>query len=402
MINKYTLVLNCGSSSIKFAIFNIENEEKILWGLAECLYLQEAQIKWHSNNIEKKIFFKHKATHIEVMDVIINTILKNNLKIYKNIIAIGHRVVHGGEKITHSTVITKKVIETIKESIHLAPLHNPAHLIGIKSAIKNFPQLSQRNIAVFDTAFHQTIPEHSFLYALPYKLYKKHGIRRYGAHGISHQYVTYQAASILNKSLKNLNIITCHLGNGCSIAAICNGKCVDTSMGFTSLEGLVMGTRSGDIDPAIIFFLYNQLNMKIDDIKELLTKKSGLFGLSEITSDCRYIEKNYKKDIASQRAINVFCHRLSKYIASYIPLMNNHLDGLIFTGGIGENSSLIRQLTIEKLSLLNFNIDNVLNSIIKHGKSGSINTINTRPILIIPTNEELMIAKDTISLINKI
>lgn len=298
------------------------------------------------------------------------------------------------EKYTSSVVIDESVIQGIKDSASFAPLHNPAHLIGIAEALKSFPQLKDKNVAVFDTAFHQTMPEESYLYALPYSLYKEHGVRRYGAHGTSHFYVTQEAAKMLNKPVEELNIITCHLGNGGSVSAIRNGKCVDTSMGLTPLEGLVMGTRSGDIDPAIIFHLHDTLGMSVDQINKMLTKESGLLGLTEVTSDCRYVEDNYATKEDAKRAMDVYCHRLAKYIGSYTALMDGRLDAVVFTGGIGENAAMVRELSLGKLGVLGFEVDHERNLAARFGKSGFINKEGTRPAVVIPTNEELVIAQD--------
>ncbi len=292
-------------------------------------------------------------------------------------------------------IIDDDVIQCIEAAIPFAPLHNPAHLIGIREAFRSFPHLKEKNVAVFDTAFHQTMPEESYLYALPYKLYQEQGIRRYGAHGTSHLYVSQEAAKKLGKPLEELNVISCHLGNGGSVTAIRNGRCVDTSMGLTPLEGLVMGTRSGDLDPAIIFYLHNQCKMNIDQIDKLLTKRSGLLGLTEVTSDCRYIEDNYHITVEAKRAMDVFCHRLAKYIGAYSALMAGRLDAVIFTGGIGENSGLVRELTLNKLALLGFAVDSEKNTATRFGKSGFISQEGSRPALVITTNEELVIARDT-------
>ncbi|CAJ0992084.1 acetate kinase [Pantoea sp. Nvir] len=394
MSNKLVLVLNCGSSSLKFAMLNATSGEEHLSGLAELFYLPDTRIKWKQDGARHEAPLGAGATHSEALNFIVKTILIKKPDISAQITAIGHRIVHGGDQMTESVVITEAVVQRIKDNVSFAPLHNPAHLIGIEEAIKNFPHLSNKNVAVFDTAFHQTMPEESYLYALPYKLYKEHGIRRYGAHGTSHYYVTHEAAKILNKPVEKLNIITCHLGNGASVTAVRNGKCVDTSMGLTPLEGLVMGTRSGDIDPAIIFYLHDTLGMSVTAINKMLTQESGLVGLTEVTSDCRYIEDNYEIKRDAKRAMDVFCHRLAKYIGSYSTMMEGRLDAVIFTGGIGENSAMVRKLSLKKLGLLNFEIDNERNLEARFGKSGFINKKGTRPAIVIPTNEELVIAQD--------
>jgi acetate kinase len=395
------LVLNCGSSSIKFAILNPDDEKKYLSGLVECLFLSETYIKWECLGVKYKKKIGSYIDHENALKFIIDQVLSEQQHILKNLIGIGHRVVHGGIKIKKSILIDKNVIKNIQDAISFAPLHNPVNLIGIKIVIEKYTSLSKKNVAVFDTSFYQKMPETSFLYAIPYNFYEKHGIRRYGAHGTSHQYVAHKISVILNKKFSSLNVITCHLGNGASISAICKGICVDTSMGLTPLEGLVMGTRSGDIDPSIIFFMNKKLNMSIDEIQTILTKKSGLLGLSGISSDFRYFEKNYNFKNNAKRSVDIFCHRLSKYIAAYTTLMENRLDALIFTGGIGENVPLIRELTLNRLSLLNFKINIELNFSTIGGKSGLISACTSRPVFVIPTDEELAIAKETINVIRK-
>ncbi|CUR53746.1 Acetate kinase [Serratia symbiotica] len=395
MLNKLILVLNCGSSSLRFSVINAIDNKEFLSGVAECFYLPNSFIKWKIDGVKYQESLDSGISHYQAIDFIVKNILIKIPNFSIQLSAIGHRIVHGGEKFTTSVIIDKNVLQGIKDSIQFAPLHNPAHLIGITESFKYFPRLINKNVAVFDTAFHQSMPEESYLYALPYNLYKKYGIRRYGAHGISYFYIRKETSKILKKSIKKLNIIICHLGNGSSIAAIRNGECVDTSMGLTPLEGLVMGTRSGDIDPSIIFYLYDSLGISIKKIKEILTKESGLLGLTGISSDCRYIEDNYNKKINVKRAMNIFCHRLAKYIAAYSTLMNKYLDAVIFTGGIGENSSMVRKKTIDKLGILGFDIDDERNISIRHGKSGIITKDNSRLSLVIPTNEELIIAQDT-------
>ncbi|QCI25396.1 acetate kinase [Buchnera aphidicola (Sitobion avenae)] len=398
-LNNLILVLNCGSSSIKFAILNPNNKKKYLSGLVECLYLSETYITWQCLGLKYKKKIGIKINHQDALNFIIDQVLSQEKDILKNLIGVGHRVVHGGTKIKKSILINDNVIKCIQDAVSFAPLHNPVNLIGIKTIIKKYPVLSKKNVAVFDTSFYQNMPETSFLYAIPYNFYKEHGIRRYGAHGTSHNYVAHKMSFVLNKKFKLLNIIICHLGNGASVSAVCNGICVDTSMGLTPLEGLVMGTRSGDIDPSIIFFMNKTLNLSIDEIETILTKKSGLLGLSGISSDFRYFEKNYNMKQDARRSVDIFCHRLSKYIASYTCLMENRLDALIFTGGIGENVPLIRKLTLSKLSLLGFKIDSKLNLFTIGGKSGLITESSSSPAFVITTDEELAIAQETRNII---
>jgi len=398
MSSKLVLVLNCGSSSLKFAIIDAASGEEFLSGLAECFHLPEARIKWKVNGTKHQADLGAGAAHGEALNFIVSTILAQKPALSAQLTAIGHRIVHGGEKFTTSVIINDDVLQGIKDSVPFAPLHNPAHLIGIAETLKSFPQLADKNVAVFDTAFHQTMPEASYLYAIPYSLYRDHGVRRYGAHGTSHFYVTQEAAKMLNKPVEEVNVITCHLGNGGSVAAVRNGQCVDTSMGLTPLEGLVMGTRSGDIDPAIIFHLHDALGMSIDQINKMLTKESGLLGLTGVTSDCRYVEDNYDSKADAKRAIDVFCHRLAKYIGAYSALMDGRLDAVIFTGGIGENSSTVRELTLGKLGLLGFDIDHERNIGVRFGKFGTITKDASRLALVIPTNEERVIAQDAFRL----
>lgn len=400
MSKNLILILNCGSSSLKFAILDPKTGDEKLSGLAEAFNLEDARIKWKLNGEKGNADLGAGAAHSEALTFIAEKLLSDELK--AGIGAIGHRIVHGGEKFTSSVVITDEVIKGIEDATQFAPLHNPAHLIGIKEAFRIFPELKDKNVAVFDTAFHQTMPEHAFLYALPYKFYKENGIRRYGFHGTSHFYITSQVAELAGKSVEQTNAIICHLGNGGSVSVVRHGKCIDTSMGLTPLEGLVMGTRSGDLDPAIISFLYNNLGMSMDEIDSTLVKKSGLLGLTEVTSDCRYAEDHY--DDASKpeakRALDVYSYRLAKYIGSYMAILGDeHLDAIAFTGGIGENSGLVRELTLNHLKLFGIKVDNERNLAARFGKEGVITADNSAfKAVVIPTNEELVIAQDTAKL----
>ena len=395
MSQKLILVLNCGSSSLKFAILDPQSGDEKLSGLAEAFNLDDARIKWKLNGEKGNAELGAGAAHSEALDFIVNKILPQDAGLKESIVAIGHRIVHGGERFTQSVLINDNVIEGIRDAVQFAPLHNPAHLIGIKEAFNAFPELKNKNVAVFDTAFHQTMPEEAFLYALPYSMYKEHGVRRYGAHGTSHYYVSREVAKELNIEQDTINVITCHLGNGGSVAAIRHGECIDTSMGLTPLEGLVMGTRSGDIDPAIIFYMYNTLGMNMEEIENTLTKKSGLLGLTEVTSDCRYAEDNYETKADAKRAIDVYSYRLAKYIGSYMAVIGERLDAIVFTGGIGENSAHIRELTLAHLKLFGYELDMERNLAARFGKSGKITSDKSPLALVIPTNEELVIAQDT-------
>ncbi|OOE49999.1 acetate kinase [Salinivibrio kushneri] len=392
-MSKLVLVLNCGSSSLKFAIVDAQSGDEHLTGLAECLHLPEARIKWKMDG-KHEAQLGEGAAHNEALNFIVDTILASKPELAENLGAIGHRVVHGGEHFTQSALITDDVLKGIHDAASFAPLHNPAHIVGIEAAKKAFPAL--KNVAVFDTAYHQTMPEEAYLYALPYNLYKEHGIRRYGMHGTSHYFIANAAAEQLGKPVDEVNIINCHLGNGASVCAIKNGQSVDTSMGMTPLEGLVMGTRSGDLDPAIIFHLHDALGYSIEQINTMLTKESGLQGLTEVTSDCRFVEDNYGEKEEATRAMNVFCHRLAKYVASYTATLDGRLDAIVFTGGIGENSGPIRELVLERLSLLGVDVDKARNLKARFGGEGVITTDESRvPAMVISTNEELVIAQDT-------
>lgn len=399
-MSKLVLILNCGSSSLKFAILDPVSGDEKLSGLAEAFYLPEARIKWKLHGEKGNADLGAGAAHSEALDFIVNKIFPLDPELKEGIMAIGHRIVHGGEKFTSSVVINDDVVKGIEEAIQFAPLHNPAHLIGIKEAFKMFPHLKDKNVAVFDTAFHTTMPEEAYLYALPYSLYKEHGVRRYGAHGTSHYFVSREAAKRLGVAEDKVNVITCHLGNGGSVSAVRHGECIDTSMGLTPLEGLVMGTRSGDIDPAIMFYMHDTLGMSVEEINTTLTKKSGLLGLTEVTSDCRFAEDNYDSEdeslrVPARRAMDVYCYRLAKYIGSYMAVIGERLDAIVFTGGIGENSAHVREITLNHLKLFGYQIDNEKNLAARFGNEGVITADNTPVAMVIPTNEELVIAQDT-------
>jgi acetate kinase len=380
-------------------VIDANSGDDLLSGLAECFNLPDARIKWKLNGEKGNADLGAGAAHQEALDFIVHKILPLNPELAANLIAIGHRVVHGGEKFTSSVVITDEVVKGIEDCATLAPLHNPAHLIGIRAALKVFPHLADKNVAVFDTAFHQTMPQEAYLYALPYKLYKEHGIRRYGMHGTSHYYISLEAAKILNKPVSELNIINCHLGNGASVCAIKNGESVDTSMGLTPLEGLAMGTRSGDIDPAVVFFMHDQLGYSVDEINHVLTRESGLLGMTEVSSDCRYVTTNYATDAGAKRALDVFTYRVAKYVGAYAAAMDGRLDALVFTGGIGENAAMVREMVLARLALFGFKVDTEANNAAVLGGEGPITAEGSRLALVMPTNEELVIARDALSLV---
>ncbi|MDP5292548.1 acetate kinase [Oceanimonas sp. CHS3-5] len=396
MSNDLVLVLNCGSSSLKFAILDAESGSEKLSGLAECFYLADARIKWKLNGEKDEAALGAGAAHQQALDFIVTQLLNPHPELLQGLVAVGHRVVHGGERFTRSVLIDDEVIEGIDACASLAPLHNPAHLVGIHSAMSAFPALPQ--VAVFDTAFHQTMPEQAYLYAIPHALYREHGIRRYGMHGTSHYFITQETARVLNKPANELNIISCHLGNGASVCAVKNGQSVDTSMGLTPLEGLVMGTRCGDIDPAIIFHLHDALGYSVERINTLLTKESGLLGLTETSSDCRFAEDNYQQLPEAKRALDIFAYRLAKYIAGYTCALDGRIDAIVFTGGIGENSAKVRELTLAKLALMGVKLDDEANLAARFGRAGCISTANSLPVWVLPTNEEWVIAQDALAL----
>ena len=394
MKNSLVFVLNCGSSSLKFALVDTKTEQQVLSGLADSLGSDSPILKVKYNGNKESIDLASGAMHQMAIDTLVSLLKQYQLD--QAIVAIGHRVVHGGEKFKSSALITPQGIAGIQEVSQLAPLHNPANLIGIEATKKIFPSVPQ--VAVFDTAYHQTIPEHAFLYALPYQLYKENGIRRYGFHGTSHFYIAQQAAQMLGKPVAKLNIICAHLGNGASVTAIANGLSVDTSMGLTPLEGLVMGTRCGDLDPAINHYLIENLGYNQAEVSVLFNQKSGLLGISELSNDCRLIEESAADGHqGAQLALDIFCYRLAKYIASYtVPL--GELDAVVFTGGIGENSDVIRANVLALLKIFGFTLDQEANLAARFGNAGFINGPTGPKAIVIPTDEELVIAQDAIRL----
>lgn len=399
MLKNLVLVFNCGSSSVKFSILDPINNKKYLFGIVERLYLHETYVTWYVNQNKKTVLIGNNISHNQALKFIIKVIFIQYDDLISNIQYIGHRVVHGGNQLIKSVIINDTIIQKIHENSVFAPLHNPMNILGIQAAMQYFPDLKQKNVAVLDTAFYHALPEFAYLYAIPYKFYEKYHIRRYGAHGISHLYITHQTSDLLNIKFNDLNIITCHLGGGSSISAIRNGVCIDTSMGLTPLEGLVMGTRSGDIDPSVVFFMYDVLGKSMNEIQSILINQSGILGLTNgLTSDFRYVEEKYYSKFQAYRTMNLFCYRLSKYIGAYITSLEGKLDAIVFTGGIGENSALTRTLVLSKLEFLGLKIDNNLNYQLHVNKARFINKKNTIPILVIPTNEEFIIAKETIQL----
>ncbi len=377
-----------------------ETGEDMLSGLAECFNLDDARIKWKLHGVKGDAMLGAGAAHQEALDHIVGHILPQDPALADQLVAIGHRIVHGGEQFSRSVRIDDGVIAGIEAAIPFAPLHNPAHLIGIRAALKVFPALADKNVAVFDTAFHQTLPEEAYLYALPYKLYRENGIRRYGAHGTSHRFIAEETAKALGKPLHELNIINCHLGNGASVCAIKNGESVDTSMGLTPLEGLAMGTRSGDIDPAIVFFMHDNLGYSVDKIDQVLTRESGLLGhdRGEQRLPLRHRQLRHRRRCQAC-ALDVFTYRVAKYVGAYAAAMDGRLDALVFTGGIGENAAMVREMVLARLALLGFKIDKEANNAAVLGGEGPITVEGSRLALVMPTNEELVIARDALSLV---
>ncbi|WOG26739.1 acetate kinase [Endozoicomonas sp. 8E] len=388
------LVINCGSSSLKFAVINPTTEEEKINGIAERLDSSEAVLRWKVNG-EKGSQALGLAAHEAALEALMGLLREEGL--VEGISAIGHRVVHGGEKFSKSCLVTDEVLQAIEDGTKLAPLHSPANLAGIRAAQKIFPGLP--NVVVFDTAFHQTMPAEAYLYPIPYSLYKEHGVRRYGFHGTSYRYVGQAAADMLGLDINDSNLVVAHLGNGASACAIKNGKSIDTTMGLTPLEGLVMGTRSGDVDPNLFNFLNKTLGYTLEEATDLLNKKSGLLGLSEMDSDCRVIEDAAAQgNERAQLTLDVFCHVLAEKVAGFAAAMGK-IDALVFTGGIGENSSVIRKNVIERLSIFGFKVDNKLNDETFRGKSDVITEEGSTVAMVVTTNEELMISRDTQALI---
>ena len=390
------LVINCGSSSLKYQLIDMNTENAIAKGLVERIGIPGSNLeqKVDGSNEKYKVEVDLK-NHKEAIALVLKTLCDDRFGLIKDlseINAIGHRVVHGGEKYSKSVIVDEEVIKNIEECIKLAPLHNPANLIGIKACrelMKDTPM-----VVVFDTAFHQTISDKAFMYGLPYELYEKYSIRKYGFHGTSHFYVANECARAMGKSIEDLKIITCHLGNGASVSAVNAGKSVDTSMGFTPLQGLMMGTRCGDIDPAVVTFLIDELNMSGKEVNELMNKKSGFLGVSGKSSDSRDIEDLAQQgDKRAKLTLDMYCYRIKSYIGSYIAAMNG-VDAIVFTAGIGENSAITRYGVCKDMESLGIIIDENKNNV--RGKLTEISADNSKvKIYVIPTNEELVIARDT-------
>lgn len=393
------LVINCGSSSLKFQLINSESEGVLAKGLCERIGI-DGKLTYQPEGGEKTTSDKAMPTHTEAIQFVIDALTDEKTGVVKSldeINAVGHRVVHGGEKFASSVVIDDEVLKAIEECNDLAPLHNPANLIGINACRELMPGVPM--VAVFDTAFHQTMPSKAYMYGLPYEYYEKYKVRRYGFHGTSHSFVSKRVAELVGKAYDETKTIVCHLGNGASICAVENGKSVDTSMGLTPLEGLVMGTRSGDIDPAIMEFLATKENLDIAGLMNVLNKKSGVYGLSNnLSSDFRDLsEAAADGNEIAELALDVFAYRVAKYVGSYTAAMNG-VDNIVFTAGIGENSAIVRTMVCKYLGYLGIEIDEELNG--KRGQEIIISTPESKvKVLVVPTNEELAIARETVALV---
>ena len=392
------LVINCGSSSLKFQLINSESEAVLAKGLCERIGI-DGRLTYQPAGGEKNVSEKAMPTHTEAIQFVIDALTDADTGVVKSldeIGAVGHRVVHGGEKFAKSVVVTPEVKAAIAECNDLAPLHNPANLIGIEACESLMPGTPQ--VVVFDTAFHQTMPEKAYMYGLPYEYYEKYKVRRYGFHGTSHSFVSKRVAEIVGKPYNATKTIVCHRGNGASVSAVLNGESVDTSMGLTPLEGLVMGTRSGDIDPAIMEFIAKKENLDIAGIMNVLNKKSGVEGVSGVSSDFRDLEAAAKAgNKRAELAIDVFAYRVAKYVGAYTAAMNG-VDNIVFTAGIGENCALVRTKVCSYLGYLGITIDEEANG--KRGEEIVISTPDSKvKVLVVPTNEELAIARETVALV---
>lgn len=395
---KKVLVINTGSSSLKYQLIDMKNESVLAKGLCDRIGIDNSFIKHTKTGSDTIVIDVEMSSHKAAIREVVKALTDKKIGVISNmseISAVGHRVVHGGEKFHKSVVIDEVVMKAIKDCVELAPLHNPPNIIGIEACKQIMPDTPM--VAVFDTAFHQTLPKYAYIYALPYDMYEKHSIRKYGFHGTSHKYVSERAAVMLGKPLKELKLISCHLGNGASICAVQYGKSVETSMGFTPLDGLAMGTRCGTVDPAVVKFLMENEKMSPKEIDEYLNKKSGVLGISGVSSDFRDIDTAVDEGNArAQLAIDIFCYRVKKCIGEYAAVMNG-VDAIIFTAGIGENNAIVRKNVTDNMDYIGIRIDQDKNNI--RGKEMDISTSDaTVRTLVIPTNEELAIARETIEL----
>ncbi|MDD5948131.1 MAG: acetate kinase [Lachnospiraceae bacterium] len=393
------LVINCGSSSLKYQLIDSVSENVLAKGLCERITIDGSRLTHTPAGRDKVVIEKPMPDHTAAVKLVLEELTDPEngvIQSLEEIGAVGHRIVHGGEKFAASTVITDEVVQAIEECNDLAPLHNPANLIGINACKECMPGVPM--VAVFDTAFHQTMPKKAYLYGLPYEYYEKYKVRRYGFHGTSHSYVSKRAAQILNLDIKNSKMIVCHLGNGASVCAVLNGESVDTSMGLTPLEGLIMGTRSGDIDPAIMEFISKKEQLSLEEMMTVLNKKSGVAGLSKVSSDFRDLDAAAAQgnELAAD-ALQVYAYRVAKYIGSYVAAMNG-VDVICFTAGVGENNSAVRKMVCEYLGYLGIAIDDEKNAL--RGEEVTISTEDSRVrVMVIPTNEELAIARETVALV---
>ena len=393
------LVLNCGSSSLKYQLIDMSNESVLCKGLVERIGIDGSVLKHEKDGLDgKHIVEVEMKDHKDAIKYVLEAVAHPEVGAVKEmseIEAVGHRIVHGGEKFASSALLTEEVIEAINGCVELAPLHNPANLMGVEACKSILPDVPQ--VGVFDTAFHQSMPKKAFIYGLPHELYTKYGVRRYGFHGTSHLYVSQKAAEMLGKPVEELKIVTCHLGNGASLTAVDGGKSVDTSMGLTPLEGLIMGTRCGDIDPAIVPFVMKKEGLDADGIDKLMNKQSGVYGMTGISSDFRDIEDAANNgDKKAQVALDAYCHKVKKYIGSYVAAMNG-VDAIVFTAGLGENGISMREMICKDMDFFGIKLDAEKNNV--RGKERVISTDDSKvKVLLIPTNEELMIARDTVRL----
>ena len=393
------LVINCGSSSLKYQVINSDTEQVLAKGLCERIGI-DGRLVYTPAGGEKEISNLDMPTHKQAIQYVIDALTNEKTGVIKSldeIGAVGHRLVHGGEKFACSTLITEEVIKAVEECSDLAPLHNPANLIGVRACQELMPNTPMAG--VFDTAFHQTMPLEAYMYGIPYEYYEKYKIRKYGFHGTSHSFVSKRMAQLLGKPIEDLKIIVCHLGNGSSVCAVDGGKSVDTSMGLSPLEGLIMGTRSGDIDPSVMEFICKKENMDINGIMEVLNKKSGVQGLSGVSSDVRDLQAGAAEgNKRCEMAVDVFCYRVLKYIGAYVAAMNG-VDAIAFTAGLGENDEIVRRKIVSRLGYLGIKLDEEVNDN-GRGKEIAISTPDSKvPVWIVPTNEELAIARETVALL---
>lgn len=392
------LVLNCGSSSLKYQLIDMTTENVLAKGNYERIG-QDNSFLTHKVNGEKHVFENPVKTHNDAIQFVLEQLTSKEFGVIKDvneIDGVGHRIVHGGEKFTKSTIVNESVIEEIRNCISLAPLHNPAAILGIEACKNLMPNVKM--VTVFDTAFHQTMPKKAYIYSIPYKYYEEYGVRKYGAHGTSHKYVANRVAELMGKDIKELKIVTCHLGQGASLAAVKNGICVDTSMGLTPLAGIPMGSRSGDLDPSVVTFIMKKENLTVDEVVEVLNKKSGVFGISEVSQDFRDIETEAAKgNEKAILALDIYAYLVAQFIAKYIVSLDG-LDTIVFTAGVGENGPETRSAICNYLKCFGVEIDEKVNDC--KGKELKISTENSKvSVYVVPTNEELMIARETLELI---